>query len=231
MTSNAGASSAEELLSLTKRPRARPGTRQAEKADETRQQLLEAAVVCLTELGYANTTMTAIARKAGISRGAMQYHFESMQDVLRATVAYIHERRLMELSNHADDARRFPDDAERLARRVEAHWEFLQTPVGVAFFELSVAARTDDVLGEVIRVAHETFWEEWLRLTLEVFPEWQGRRKDLELACSLTQTLLEGLAFREVTQQEYAGLSEALRTYLSDRVFDIFRMGDLTPPK
>ena len=96
----------------------------------------------------------------------------------------------------------------------------------IAFFELSVAARTDETLGQVMRLAQDTFWEEWVRVTLEVFPEWRGRRKDLEFACTLAQTLLEGLAFRELTHQGYPEQSKALRAYLSDRIRDIFELGD-----
>ena len=216
----------EEPLTLGSRPRARPGTMQAEKADETRQQILAAAVTCLAESGYAATTMTGIARQAGISRGAMQYHFDSMADVLRGTVAYIHEQRLLDLAKQAGDAVRRVTYDTRFSRRVETHWAFLTSPLSLAFFELSVAARTDETLRKVMKPAHEQFWKEWVRVALVTFPEWQGRQAELELACSLSQSLLEGLAMREWTNQIDRRQSEALRAYLSDRVLDIFELGD-----
>ena len=216
----------EQSLRLATRPRARPGTRQAEKADETRQQILAAAVECLAKVGYAGITMTGIARQADISRGAMQYHFDNMRDVLRGTVAYIHEKRLSQLATHTGGALAEATQAVRFADRVDAHWAFLNSPVSIAFFELCVAARTDDVLADMLQPAHDRFWQEWVRLALETFPEWRGRQAELELACSLAQTLLEGLAIRRWTNQTDNGQGEALRSYLSDRIMDIFEHGD-----
>ena len=48
---------------------------QAQKSAATRNLIIEAAIKCFVELGYAQTTTTAIADKAGLSRGAMLHHF------------------------------------------------------------------------------------------------------------------------------------------------------------
>ena len=208
------------------RPRARPGTKQAEKADETRRQLLEATILCLAEDGFSNTTMTSISRRAKISRGAMQYHFESMLDLLKATAEYIQQGRLDQLGTLADRFDTAPDHPDRFVHRVDDLWRFVRSPASIAFFELSVASRTDETLAAVMRPAHEHFRREWVRTALEAFPEWKGRPLELELACSFAQTLLEGLAMREITHQSDPAVTEALRGYLADRISDIFDLGD-----
>ncbi len=43
---------------------------QAERSALTRAQLLDATVECLSALGYARTTTTEIAERAGLSRGS-----------------------------------------------------------------------------------------------------------------------------------------------------------------
>ena len=53
----------------------RPRLTQDEKTAETRRRLLDAAIVCLIERGYSNTTTSEIAERAGLSRGAQLYHF------------------------------------------------------------------------------------------------------------------------------------------------------------
>ncbi|HWE54017.1 MAG TPA: helix-turn-helix domain-containing protein [Acidimicrobiales bacterium] len=46
-----------------------------QRAIETRDALLDAALDCLIERGYAETTTIETARQAGVSRGAQQHHF------------------------------------------------------------------------------------------------------------------------------------------------------------
>jgi AcrR family transcriptional regulator len=53
-----------------------------EKAD----QILEAAYRCLTEQGYASTTVTGVADRAGVSRGLLHYYFENKEDMLAQVV-------------------------------------------------------------------------------------------------------------------------------------------------
>ena len=67
---------------------------QAQKSAATRNLIIEAAIKCFVELGYAQTTTTAIAEKAGLSRGAMLHHFPSKLDIVRAAVDHLHAKRL-----------------------------------------------------------------------------------------------------------------------------------------
>ena len=62
---------------------------QAQKSASTRELIIEAAIKCLVELGYARTTTTVIAEKAGLSRGAMLHHFPSKLGIIRAAVSIV----------------------------------------------------------------------------------------------------------------------------------------------
>ncbi|AVZ73695.1 TetR family transcriptional regulator [Streptomyces lunaelactis] len=59
----------------------------------TRQRLLEAAVGCLAEHGWAGSTVSAVAERAGVSRGAAQHHFPTREDLFTAAVEYVAEER------------------------------------------------------------------------------------------------------------------------------------------
>jgi TetR/AcrR family transcriptional regulator len=48
--------------------------------------LLDAAERCFAERGYHETTVDAIAERAGVSKGAFYWHFESKRDVFTALV-------------------------------------------------------------------------------------------------------------------------------------------------
>ncbi|MEU0392099.1 TetR/AcrR family transcriptional regulator [Streptomyces sp. NPDC006208] len=59
----------------------------------TRQRLLEAAVACLAEVGWAGSTVSVVAERAGVSRGAAQHHFPTREDLFTAAVEYVSEER------------------------------------------------------------------------------------------------------------------------------------------
>ncbi|WP_405519474.1 TetR/AcrR family transcriptional regulator [Streptomyces canus] len=64
-----------------------------DRSRATRQRLLEAAVSCLAEHGWAGSTVTVVAERAGVSRGAAQHHFPTREDLFTAAVEYVAEER------------------------------------------------------------------------------------------------------------------------------------------
>ena len=171
---------------------AEPTTWQAQKSASTRNQIIEAAIKCFVDLGYSRTTTTAIAEKAGLSRGAMLHHFPSKIDIVRAAVEYLHSKRLKAFRKAI--SRLSPQDTERVHRSVEAYWQQVRHPMFVAFFELSVAARTDPELAAILKPAQEAFDREWYDTAVDVFPEWKGRHEQFDLALDLSHYLIEGMA-------------------------------------
>jgi AcrR family transcriptional regulator len=52
------------------------------KSEESRQQVLDAAIAVLAEKGVAGTSVQDIANQARMSKGAVHYHFESKDELL-----------------------------------------------------------------------------------------------------------------------------------------------------
>src|SRR3954447_6623807 len=65
---------------------------QAERVAETRARLLDATVDCLAEIGYARMTTADVAARAGMSRGAQLYHFQSKADLVATAVEHLLDR-------------------------------------------------------------------------------------------------------------------------------------------
>ena len=59
---------------------------QADRSAETRRRILDAVVECIEAEGFARTSSQRIARRAGVSVGAVQHHFMSKTDMLRAVL-------------------------------------------------------------------------------------------------------------------------------------------------
>lgn len=187
---------------------------QAQKSAATRDQILSAAVRCIVDLGYSQTTTMKIAERAGLSRGATLHHFPSKLDIIRAAVDYLHERRLRAFRNSVNA---IPEGTDRIKAATEAYWAHATHPIFVAFFELSVAARTDKELRKILKPAQKAFDEEWYRTAQEVFPEWQSDPEAFDLALSLVQNLMEGIAISTMTHSRQSD-HDKLKDYLEGQL-------------
>jgi AcrR family transcriptional regulator len=191
---------------------------QAQKSASTRNLIVESAIACFVELGYAGTTTTAIATKAGLSRGAMLHHFPSKIDIVRAAVEQLHSKRLKAFRRAM--GRPVPEDADRVMLGVNAFWDHVRHPMFVAFFELSVASRTDPELAAILRPTQAAFDKEWYQTAQEVFPEWEGRGEQFEIALDLTRYVMEGMAISFLTHQA-TDRDKRVLAYLGDKLHEL----------
>ncbi len=59
--------------------------------DERRTQLIEATIATMARHGYARTTMSEVAKVAGLSHGLVNFHFASKENLLIETLLYLAE--------------------------------------------------------------------------------------------------------------------------------------------
>ena len=62
---------------------------QDERTAQTRARVLDAVLGCLVERGYAGTTTTAVAARAGVSRGAQLHHYRTRAALVAAAVEHL----------------------------------------------------------------------------------------------------------------------------------------------
>lgn len=122
-------------------------SRQDLRSAATRRALLDATVACLVEDGYVGTTGPAIARRAGLSRGAQLHHFGTRDQLVVAAVEHLGQLRLAEVRAsleelQADD--RGASDTGVVALELLA--AALSGPLYAATLELWVAARSHESL-------------------------------------------------------------------------------------
>jgi AcrR family transcriptional regulator len=167
-------------------------TWQQTKSGMTRTAILDAAVACFYELGYFNTTTENIARRAGVSRGAMLHHFPTRFDLITAAVEHINQ---MRLAMFAEEETRTQAGAEhsRVEEGIDVYWKQLNTPAFVVFTELQVAARTDKELEKVLIPALKDFQRAWSDAVTQIFPD-LAQSEAFVRTTYLTKYLLEGMA-------------------------------------
>lgn len=220
MTSlNTDSSGKIEEMNLPRSQTGKPGDIgwQAQKSAATRTQIIRAAISCIVELSYSNTTMMKISEKAGLSRGATLHHFPSKMDIIRAAVDYLFEKRLQAFRRSILE---IPKGADMAHLAVQAYSEHLNHPLHIALFELSVAARTDDALKQILAPAQLAFDQEWYQTAWDLFPEWHADREAFDLALNLSQQLIEGMTISSFTHARQIDRQQLL-DYLEDKVREL----------
>jgi AcrR family transcriptional regulator len=187
--------------SRTRTPRAngtREKTWQQTKSGRTRKAILDAAVDCFYELGYFNTTTEHIARKAGVSRGAMLHHFATRFDLIAAAVEHINQIRLATFTREETEIQSGAEHS-RIEEGIDAYWRQLNTPAFIVFAELRVAARTDKDLERVLIPALKAYDKAWYVEITKVFPD-LALSEAFSRTNYMTQYLLEGMAMARATK-------------------------------
>lgn len=165
---------------------------QQERSRTTRRRLLEAAVECLTELGWTRTTVVVVAERAGVSRGAAQHHFPTREDLVGAAVNYVSEVQVEELQRLASE---LPTDDTRIDAVIAMLLNLYTGQTFRAALHLWVAASTDEPLGAVVAPLEAAVGREAHRMAvklLEVDESVPGRREAVQATLDLARGL--GLA-------------------------------------
>jgi AcrR family transcriptional regulator len=172
------------------------GRRTQERGIATRAALLDAAVECLVEQGYAATTTIEVAKRAGVSRGAQLHHFPTKAELLTAAVYHLCERRTAEFRKAFADA---VPGADRLETAIDLLWSMFQGPTFVAWVELWVASRTDADLRRQVLEMDSRFVDESRAVFSELVPPEEGVDPGFyERGPAFAHTLLDGLALQRM---------------------------------
>lgn len=86
--------------------------------EQRRTQLIEATINTLATRGYSRTTLTEVARTAGLSHGLVLFHFETKEKLLAETLSYLAEEYRQNWTGAL--ARAGASPAEQLNAMVEA---------------------------------------------------------------------------------------------------------------
>jgi AcrR family transcriptional regulator len=170
---------------------------QEERSAETRRRLLDATVACLYERGYAGTTTTEIATRAGVSRGAQLHHFPKKDELVVSALEHVLALRLTELV-HAVAEPPPGDRKARLLSLIDKMWPIFKGPTFYAWLELVVASRTDPALNEAVAAVSERFGQGFVQNFGEVLGWPSDREAELLELISVLFCHFESLAMERV---------------------------------
>lgn len=126
----------------------------AERTAAMRQRLIDAAVACLYELGYAATTFQIVTERAGVSRGAILHHFPTKVDLMVAVAEYAAQYQNQFIRDRLADT---PEGMPVYLALTYATWEVVVQPPATALLEVMMATRADAALAERLPEVISTF--------------------------------------------------------------------------
>lgn len=198
-------------------------SRDTPKSRRTRARILDEAVRVIAETGYAATTNAAVAEAAGITRGAMLYHFPTREALLEAAIEHIQTQRARMFRDAADS---LPPGADVTEHAIETYWDLLHRTPFVAFAELEAASRTDELVRDLLAPSLAEFdraqiGDHFLKmLHAGAGPRFQASR-------DLARFMLEGLARAQVTYDRDQRV-ERLLTVIKRATHMLNRKGGVT---
>ena len=184
-------------VSATRRPPTR--RTQEERSAATREALMEATIECLVDYGYAGTTTTRVAQRAGLSRGAQMHHFQRKAPLVVAALLHLAERRRRELLERAEQELRSGED--QMAAGIELLWSLFSGPLFTAAIELWIAARTDAELREALLPAEREIGRGARRTLRKLFLATGGDEdavRRVEIAIDMAANAMRGMALQQL---------------------------------
>lgn len=121
---------------------------QQQRREETVGRLIDACIATIIEVGYARASAAVIAKRAGVSVGALFRHFDTMGDFMAATASEVLRRQLESFTKAVAE---IPADRPALQAVLEILRELTSGPTNAVIYELTVAARTDEKLRDTLQ--------------------------------------------------------------------------------
>jgi AcrR family transcriptional regulator len=162
-----------------------PTPKQA-RAVITRAKIVGAAIECLTDHGYAGSSTTRIAKRAGVSQGSLFKHFPA-KPLLLATAT---QEVFVELrASFVEQVLARVEPGREMAVGVEVLWEIYTDPRLHGVFEMYLATRTDAALRHALEPVVDEHFAAIQSLAGRLFPASAGTPQFEHLVGSLMLTL------------------------------------------
>jgi len=163
-------------------PRKYEMKRRAERVQETRRRITEAAVELHQSVGPARTTVSAVAEKAGVQRHTYYAHFPELKDLYQACMGHYSERNpVPEPSSWTGIA----DAEERLRVALSEVYAYYSGNEAMVSNVLRDAA-LDPIVQEIM-VPFDQYWETVRDVIADAFEASGERHEELLGAVALAQ--------------------------------------------
>lgn len=192
---------------------------QRERSEQTRAALIDATIATVREQGYTAATLQTIARRAGVTSGALQHHFGSRGELLQAII----DRMWMDPA--FEKAADLPPAQTSLRARVDAWidalWRLFTGRDYIALWDVLFGARNDAQIFGRLRERQRLIVRRRIEQFVRTFPEAQLERAEAAALVKLVSSQMRGLALLRLFGDPPASHRrqlEIIREVLHDRL-------------
>ena len=157
----------------TTSPPSRPRMTQRERSARARKMLLDSAIELVYEQGFAALRMSDVAARAGMTRGAIQHHFEGRDDLMLAVLQEVEERIVEGFSE--SHIRSDMTIEQRLDILIDQFAEQGLSPAYLAVLDIWMTTRAEPGLKDPVREAmlraSKKFRELWIHAFEDQVPQ------------------------------------------------------------
>ena len=179
---------------------------QAERTEETRGALIEAAIRVLHRSGYNAATTATIADEAGVSRGSIIYQFGTRAQLMSDVITFVYE---YEQSQY-DEMERNGYDPAKSEDWPEMLWRVFSQPSGMAVIEILQASRSDPELAALVGPTQERVEQMSIERMSLLYP---GEEKEMRSMVRLLVWATRGLALARVLVSDPAETERSVRLF------------------
>lgn len=205
-----------------------PPTRrtQADRSAATQARLVEAAIGCLIDYGYAGTTTLAVCKRAEISNGSLLHHYGTRERLLGATLQVVYGRLRGRV---VEGLEALPEGDDRVDGLVDLMWSAFGDPEFKAVLELWLAAASNSDLSWSVWPEARAFSAGNDALAEQLFPEVAARLPNFSAWVSLIFQVMQGLGLVNATLRPADPETDVLRertlTLFKQVLHDAFNAG------
>jgi AcrR family transcriptional regulator len=193
---------------------------QQERRETTRRLLLDAAIDCLCVHGLAGATLEVITERAGVTRGAVQHHFRTRDELILVILEEMNIRlRALADTDHFVGA----TYDQKLSSLFEHLWQIVNSSLFIAGIQIQLGAAADPTLAKKVMKVMIAIENDLDRRWIELFSEQGITSSRIVTARHVVQAAFRGLAIKSYRMQlneaetERAMLSEMLRYVLNSK--------------
>ncbi len=181
---------------------------QSQRSSDTRQRLRSAALECLSTIGYGHTTLTEISRRAGLTRGALNHHYQGKNDLLLDVVDQIWSQIEEDLRNIAESSK---NGQLNVTEVVDEMWHRIFNNRNIfSSLEMVIASRGDPALHDPLVKRAQQLFDSYEKIGGKIFTATGMSQEDSRSLLNMTLSFLRGLAVQSIYSRDPAITNQSL---------------------
>ncbi len=176
--------------------KSQPGTGlQEAKSARARKAITDATIDSLAKNGYSDTSLALVAKAANYTKGALQHHFSSKEDLIAATLDTLLSRTMQPYINMQKPSSQKKSVEAGLMVAWDRH---VNTPAYRALLEILNASRINRDLQKRISKELIAWGKRMDKQSLELYEAVDGDDEDVIMLLNMNRCFMRGLLLQEL---------------------------------